>query len=453
MTTLLLKNIHTLVTMDSERREIADAALFIRDNMIEWVGTQAECPHEHADRVLDARQQVVLPGFVNTHHHMFQAITRVMAQDKELFNWLRTLYPVWRNIRPEHIYTATRTAMAELMLSGCTTSSDHTYLFPNGAQLDGQIEVARELGLRFHAARGSMTVGESQGGLPPDNLVEQEDAVLRDTRRVIETWHDASRYAMTRVVVAPCAPFNVSQDLMRESVQLARSYGVMLHTHLAENQSDIDYSLEVFGQRPGEYAESIGWVGPDVWHAHCVHLDHQEIDLFARTGTGVAHCPSSNMRLGSGVAPIRSMLVAGVAVGLGVDGSASNDSGNLLNEVRQAMLLQRITHHNPAIMSARDTLELATRGGARVLGRDDVGIIAPGMAADVITFRLDHLGFAGALSDPVAALVFCGGVPVTHSIINGRLVVEDSQLLTVDVPVLVERHNRLAAGLLHGDRP
>lgn len=452
MATLLLTHIHTLVTMDMQRREIHDAAVFVRDNVIAWVGTQADCPYDQADRVINASNQVVLPGFVNTHHHMFQAITRVMAQDKELFGWLKTLYPVWRNIRPEHIYTATRTAMAELIISGCTTSSDHTYTFPNGAQLDGQIEVARELGLRFHAARGSMTVGESKGGLPPDTLVEDEETVLRDTRRVIEAHHDASRYAMTRVVVAPCAPFNVSQDLMRESVTLARSYGVTLHTHLAENQSDIDYSLEVFGQRPGEYAESMGWVGPDVWHAHCVHLDHHEIDLFARTGTGVAHCPCSNMRLGSGIAPIRQMLTAGVSVGLGVDGSASNDGGNLLNEARQAMLLQRVAHKNPAIFSARDALEIATLGGARVLGRDDIGMIAEGMAADIITFRLDQLSYAGAVADPVAAVVFCSSVPVTHSIINGRVIVEDGHLLTVDLPVLIEQHNHLSRKLLRGDR-
>ncbi len=451
MATLLLKRIHTLLTMDEQERELADAAVFVRDHVIEWVGPQADCPHETADRVVDASRWVMLPGLVNTHHHMFQSITRVMAQQNELFGWLRALYPIWRRLKPEQLYVATRTSMIELLLSGCTTSSDHTYTFPNGAQLDGQIEVARELGLRFHAARGSMTLGESKGGLPPDELVEDERFVLRDTQRLIETYHDAARHAMTRIVVAPCAPFSVSQDLMRESARLARAYGVRLHTHLAENRSDIDYSLEVFGQRPGDYAESIGWVGDDVWHAHCVQLDEREIDLFARTGTGVAHCPCSNMRLASGIAPVRAMLKRGVRVGLGVDGSASNDSGHLLNEARQAMLLQRVACQDPAAMSAREALRLATVGGAAVLGRDDIGRIAPGMAADIIGYDLDALAFAGAQHDPVAALVLCSSVGVTFSLIHGRVVVEDGHLLTADVPRVVEEHNRAARALLRGD--
>jgi 8-oxoguanine deaminase len=451
MSTLLLRRIHTLLTMDEQGRELRDAALFVRDRAIEWVGAQAECPHETADRVIDASHWVMLPGLVNTHHHMFQSITRVMAQQNELFGWLRTLYPLWRRLQPEQLYTATRTSMVELLLSGCTTSSDHTYTFPNGAQLDGQIEVARELGLRFHAARGSMTLGESKGGLPPDSLVEDDEFVLRDTRRLIETYHDAERFAMTRIVVAPCAPFNVSQDLMRESARLARAYGVHLHTHLAENQSDINYSLEVFGQRPGGYAESIGWVGEDVWHAHCVQLNQEEIELFARTGTGVAHCPCSNMRLASGIAPVRAMLQHGVKVGLGVDGSASNDSGHLLNEARQAMLLQRVAHQDPAVMSAREALRLATAGGAQVLGRDDIGRLAPGMAADIIGYDLRALGYAGAQHDPAAALVLCASVGVTFSMINGRVIVEDGHLLTADVPRVVEDHNRAAAALLRGE--
>lgn len=450
METMLIRHIHTLATMDKQRRELNDAAVFARDGVIEWVGLQSECPHESADEVLDAKRQIVLPGLINTHHHMFQALTRVVAQDQELFGWLKTLYPMWRNIGAEHLHVSTKVAMTELLLSGCTTSSDHTYLFPNGARLDDQIQAAQEIGLRFHAARGAMTVGESKGGLPPDSLVEDEAFVLRDTRRLIEQYHDAKRHAMLRVVVAPCAPFNVSQDFMRESATLARSYGVRLHTHLAENKSDVDYSLEVFGQRPGDYAESIGWVGEDVWHAHCVQLNDHEIRLFAHTGTGVSHCPCSNMRLASGIAPIRAMLAAGVPVGLGVDGSASNDSGNLLNEARQAMLLQRVAHSDPTAMSARSALEIATLGGAKVLGRDDVGAIAVGMSADIIAFDLDQLAYAGAGADPIAAVIFCNSNRVTWSVINGKVVVREGQLTTVDLPVLIEKHNRLSMGLLRG---
>jgi cytosine/adenosine deaminase-related metal-dependent hydrolase len=340
------------------------------------------------------------------------------------------------------------TAMAELILSGCTTSSDHLYLYPNGARLDDTIESAARIGLRFHASRGSMSVGRSAGGLPPDSLVENEASILRDTQRLIETHHDASRYAMQRIVVAPCSPFSVSRDLMRESAVLARSHGVSLHTHLAENANDVAYSREKFNRTPAEYAEELGWVGRDVWHAHCVQLDDHGIDLFARTGTGVAHCPCSNMRLASGIAPICKMTKRGVSVGLGVDGSASNDSAHLLGEARQAMLLQRVGF-GPAAMTARDALTLATRGGAAVLNRDDIGVLAPGMAADFIAFDLANPNFAGALHDPVAALVFCTPAQVALSVINGRVVARDGQLTTVDLPVIIEHHNQLAATLLN----
>ncbi len=450
MATILAKNIQTLVTMDEGRREIRGGAVFARDGVIEAVGSLDEMPAQTADVVLDLSKHVVLPGLVNTHHHMFQSLTRVLAQDDELFGWLRTLYPIWSRLTGEMVYVSAKLAMAELMLSGCTTSSDHLYLYPNDVQLDDEIRAAREIGIRFHAARGSMSVGESKGGLPPDSIVEDEAVILRDTRRVIEDYHDAERYAMLRVAVAPCSPFSVSRDLMRESAALARSYGVSLHTHLAENDNDVAYSLETFGYRPGDYAQDVGWVGDDVWHAHCVKLDANEIGLFARTGTGVCHCPSSNMRLGSGIAPVRQMLDAQVKVGLGVDGSASNDSGHVLNEARQAMLLQRV-NGNPAALSARETLEMATRGGAAVLGRDDIGAIAPGMAADFVAFRLDDVAFAGAQHDPAAALVLCGSPRVNVSVINGRVVVQDGQLLTDDLPILVERHNRLSRQLIHGD--
>lgn len=443
--TLLIKNANVLVTMDAGRREIANGAVFIRDNVIEQVGTTAELPAT-ADEVIDATGHVVLPGFVNTHHHMFQSLTRAVpaAQDAELFGWLNHLYPIWARLTPEMVHVSTQTAMTELLLSGCTTTSDHLYLYPNGCRLDDSIEAAENIGMRFHAARGSMSVGQAKGGLPPDNLVEDEAAILKDTQRVIERWHDPARHAMRRVVVAPCSPFSVSRELMRESATLARSYGVSMHTHLAESPSDIAYSREQFNMTPAEYAEDCGWVGHDVWHAHCVQLDEHGIDLFARSGTGVAHCPCSNMRLASGIAPVRRMLNAGVAVGLGVDGSASNDGGHMLGEVRQAMLLQRVGF-GPDAMTARAALELATLGGARVLNRDDIGALAPGMSADAVMFDLNQIGFAGALHDPVAALVFCSSVNVATSIINGRIVVRDGRCTTANTSQLIERHQHLAA--------
>ena len=449
MTTLLLKNADVLVTMDAERREIPGGGVFIRDGVIEAVGPTAELPAT-ADEVVSLAGCVALPGLVNTHHHMYQTLTRAIpgAQDAELFTWLRTLYPIWSGITPEMIRVSTLTAMAELILSGCTTSSDHLYLYPNGSRLDDSIEAAATIGMRFHAARGSMSVGESQGGLPPDRLVEDEKAILKDTQRLIETWHNPARHAMLRIVVAPCSPFSVSRDLMREAAELARAFNVSLHTHLAENDNDIAYSREKFGMTPAEYAESLGWVGPDVWHAHCVKLDAAGIDLFARTGTGVAHCPGSNMRLASGIAPIPAMREAGVPVGIAVDGSASNDSGHLLGETRQAMLLARVGH-GPAAMSARQALELATLGGAKVLGRDDIGALAPGMSADVVAFQTGGLDLAGAaVHDPVASLIFCTPQNVRHSIINGKPVVSDGILLPVELQPLIAQHNRLARELV-----
>lgn len=333
MPSLLFKNIHTLVTMDTQRREIKNGAVFVRDNQIEAVGTLEDMPQQSADEVLDLSNHIMMPGMVNTHHHMFQNLTRAMAQEKELFGWLTELYPIWANLTGEMVYTAAKLAMVELILSGCTTSSDHLYLYPNDVQIEDEIRAAQELGFRFHPTRGSMSVGESKGGLPPDRIVEDEPHILKDTQRVIESYHDTERYSMLRLGIAPAAPFNVSLDLMRESAALARSYqGVRLHTHLAENIKDIEYSLAVYQMRPGEFAESLGWLGDDVWHAHCVQLDESEIDLFARTRTGVAHCPCSNMRLASGIAPVREMLKHNVKVGLGVDGSASNDGAHLLNE-------------------------------------------------------------------------------------------------------------------------
>ncbi|CAD5110243.1 8-oxoguanine deaminase [Zestomonas carbonaria] len=449
--TMLIKNADLLVTMDGQRREIRQGGLYIEDNLIVQVGPSAELPRT-ADEVLDLKGHIVIPGLVNTHHHMYQSLTRVVpaAQDGELFNWLTNLYPIWAGLTPEMIEVSTQTAMAELILSGCTTSSDHLYIYPNGCRLDDSIHAAREIGMRFHAARGSMSVGRSQGGLPPDSVVEKEADILKESQRLIEDYHDASHGSMLRMVVAPCSPFSVSRDLMREAAVLARQYGVSLHTHLAENVNDIAYSREKFGMTPAEYAEDLGWVGHDVWHAHCVQLDQHGIDLFARTGTGVAHCPCSNMRLASGIAPVRRMRDAGVPVGLGVDGSASNDGATMIGEVRQALLLQRVGF-GPDAMTAREALEIATLGGAKVLNRDDIGALAPGMAADFVAFDLNQTAFAGALHDPLAALVFCAATQVSHSVINGRVVVRDGHLTTVDLPRVLERHNRLAHRLVGGE--
>ena len=449
MSTLLLQHVDVLVTMDAQRRQIKDGALFVRDQAIEQVGPTASLPAS-ADTVINARGMIVLPGLVNTHHHLYQSLTRALAQDSVLFAWLKTLYPIWARLTPDAVYLGAKLGLAELMLSGCTTSSDHHYLWPHGSRIDDEIEAAGELGIRFHASRGSMSLGESQGGLPPDSVVEDEDAILADCRRAIETFHQRERFGMVRIVVAPCSPFSVTPDLMRESAALARSYGVRLHTHLAETKDEEEFCLARFGRRPVAYAEDLGWTGRDVWHAHCVHLSEAEIDLFVRTGTGAAHCPSSNMRLASGIAPIRRLLDRGASVGLGVDGSASNDGAHLLGEARQAMLLQRVLG-NPAALTAQEALELATLGGAAVLGRDDIGALAPGMAADFIGLNLNRLAFSGALHDPLAAVLFCAPQPVDLSVINGRVRVQEGQIVGLDAADLVARHSAASRRLVRGE--
>jgi len=447
---LFLKNADLVVTMDAGRRELRGASIHILGDRIAAIGADLPTP-EGAGEVIDLAGHLVIPGLINTHHHMFQSLTRAVpaAQDASLFGWLKALYPIWARLTPEMVRVSTQTAMAELLASGCTTSSDHLYLFPNGSRLDDSIEGAREIGLRFHAARGSMSIGESQGGLPPDSLVEREVDILRDSERLIDAFHDPAPRSMLRIALAPCSPFSVSRELIRDSAVLARARGVGLHTHLAENADDVAYSLERFGRTPARYAEDLGWLGSDVWHAHCVELDGEGIALFGASHTGVAHCPCSNMRLGSGVAPIVSMVAAGVSVGVGVDGSASNDSGNLLAELRQAMLLQRV-RSGPGALTARQTLELGTLGGAKVLGRDDIGALAPGMAADLAVFDLNDLAFAGALHDPIAALMFCGPMRAAYAIVNGAVIVRQGRLTTVDQRALVARHNALATRLLNG---
>jgi cytosine/adenosine deaminase-related metal-dependent hydrolase len=474
MHSLLIRDADCIVTMDDQRRELRRASLLVDGPAITAIGDLADFPADAVaavDRVIDARGHVVVPGLINCHHHMYQSLTRAVAaaQDAELFGWLRTLYPIWSRLTPEMAEVSAQVAMAELLLSGCTTSSDHLYLYPNGVRLDDTIAAAAATGLRFHPTRGSMSVGESAGGLPPDALVEAESAILADTLRVIETWHDSSRYSMLRIGVAPCSPFSVSRELMRESAVLARSQGVRLHTHLAENDHDLAYSQARFGMTPTQYAASVGWLGDDVWHAHCVKLDDDGIARFAATRTGVAHCPCSNMRLASGIAPVRRMRDAGVAVGLGVDGSASNDGGHLLGEARQALLLARVgaamaapiagadgkliygCDRGPAEMRARDALEIATRGGAAVLGRDDIGHLAPGMAADLALFDLRSLALAGgAVHDPVGALLLCAPTNAACTVVNGRVVVDQGRLTTIDCGPLVERHNALARALVGG---
>jgi len=460
MTTFLAHHASILVTMDDHRREIPDGGLFIRDGFIEQVGPSSELP-PGADEVLDLSGSVVLPGLINTHHHFYQTLTRAVpaAQDANLFNWLKTLYPIWARMTSDNIRVSTQTALAELALSGCTTASDHLYLFPNGSRLDDEIEAALQVGLRLHASRGSMSLGQSKGGLPPDSVVEEEDYILKDSQRLIEDYHDPNPGAMIRIALAPCSPFSVTAELMRQSAVLAREYGVHLHTHLAETKDEEVFCQEKFGYRPVAYMDLLNWIGPDVWFAHSVHVNRDEMQLYSRTGCGVAHCPSSNMRLASGIAPILEMLQLGVKVGLGVDGSASNDGSHLLDEARQAMLVARVRaglegaslsgEDAPPLMTARQALEIATRGSASVLGRDDLGSLEAGKCADFFAIKLDRLNYAGALHDPVAALLFCAPTHADYTVVGGKYVVKQGQLTNLDLPLLVERHNKASARLLN----
>ncbi|MGX9351540.1 8-oxoguanine deaminase [Shimia sp. W99] len=442
MAETLIKSCETVLTMDDARRELSACDIRVRDGVIVEIGTGLESDGE----TVLAEGCVATPGLVNTHHHLYQTLTRAVpgGQDALLFGWLQTLYPIWSRFGPEEMFVSAQIGLAELTLSGCTLTSDHLYLYPNGARLDDTIAAAQEIGMRFHPTRGAMSIGESDGGLPPDALVEREADILNDAIRVIDAHHDAREGAMVRVGVAPCSPFSVSRELMRDSAILARDKGVMLHTHLAENDEDIAYSLEKFGCRPGQYAEELGWTGADVWHAHCVKLDGQEIDLFARSKTGVAHCPCSNCRLGSGIAPVRAMRDAGVPVGLGVDGSASNDTGNLVVEARQAMLLQRVARGADA-MSAREALEIATRGGAEVLGRHDCGQIAVGKRADIALWDVSGVESAGSWDK--AALLLAGPTRVRDLFVEGRQVVRDGTVTTIDLPRVIEWQNAMAQKL------
>jgi 8-oxoguanine deaminase len=457
MTTLLITHAHIL-TMDDHQREIPDGGLFVRDGFIEQVGATSELPGT-ADEVLDLTGHLVLPGLVNTHHHFYQTLTRAVpaAQDANLFNWLTTLYPIWARMNPEDIFTSAQTALAELALSGCTTASDHLYLFPNGSKLDDEIAAAQEIGLRIQASRGSMSLGQSQGGLPPDSVVDSEESILKDSQRLIQQYHDPKPGAFVQVVLAPCSPFSVTSDLMKQSAKLAREYGVHLHTHLAETEDEEQFCLQRFGHRPVGYMQEVDWVGGDVWFAHAVWVNQEEIGVFAKHNCGVAHCPTSNMRLASGIAPVKEYRAAGVNVGLGVDGSASNDGSHLLAEVRNAMLVSRVKEGltgyslsndpNRTLMTAREALHFGTRGGAAVLGRTDIGSLEASKCADFFAINLNRIGFTG-MHDPVAAVVFGQPVNADYTVVGGRFVVREGQLCTVDQGKLIEKHNKAAKRLL-----
>lgn len=458
MNTLLIKNAY-LVTMDDRQREIPDGGLFIRGGFIEEVAPVSELRNQTADEVLDLRGHVLLPGLVNTHHHFYQTLTRAVpaAQDANLFNWLKTLYPIWARLTPEDIFVSTQTALSELALSGCTTASDHLYLFPNGSRLDDEIAAASEIGLRLHASRGSMSLSEKDGGLPPDSVVDSEDSILKDSQRLIQNYHDPKPGAMTQIVLAPCSPFSVTTDLMKESAKLAREYGVHLHTHLAETEDEEQFCMQMFGHRPVGYMQEVDWVGDDVWFAHAIWVNDAEIKVFAEHNCGVAHCPHSNMRLASGIAPIKEYRQAGVNVGIGVDGSASNDGSHLLAEVRQAMLLSRVKEGitgfslsndpNRKLMTGREALYLGTRGGAAVLGRSDIGSLEIGKCADFFAVDLNRLEFAG-MHDPVSAIVFGQPVRVDYTVVGGKFIVKEGQLATADEGKIIERHNQAAKKLL-----
>ena len=463
MSTLLVHGADVVVTMDAMRREIRGGSVFVRGDAIETVGTSADVAAWIAAdpvartpvRAISARGCVILPGLVNCHHHLYQSLTRTIGTGSglALFDWLKKLYPIWAELNPDAVYVSAKLALCELVLSGATTVADHLYLFPNGSRLDDEIRAAQEIGVRFHPTRGSMSVGESGGGLPPDRIVEDERAILADSRRVIEAFHDPAPRSMLRIGLAPCSPFSVSPELMIDSARLARSFDrVGLHTHLAETLDENRYCMEKFGKRPLEFVEELDWHGDEVWFAHMVHPDTDEIGRMAQSHSGVCHCPSSNMILASGIAPVRDMLDAGVKVALGVDGSASNDGNHMLGEARQAMLLQRVGwpgfESRGDRMSAREALELATLGGAKVLQRNDIGSLEPGNAADLVAFRIDGLEHAGGQSDLVASLLTCAPGRVWLSVINGRIVVEDGALQGIDLGPLIERHNMIGRGML-----
>jgi len=466
MSTLLVKNADVLVTMNDARHEIKNGAVLVENNQVLWVGptpelepwlarNRSELARDGIDQIINASGCVVMPGLVNCHHHLYQTLTRTIGTGSGmiLFDWLKFLYPIWAEMTPEAVYVSAKIGLSELILSGCTTVADHLYLYPNGSKIDDEIRAAQEIGVRFHPTRGSMSLGESQGGLPPDRVCDTEPDIIKDCIRAIETFHNPNPLSMLRIGVAPCSPFSVTSNLMRESAELARQYPLVnLHTHLAETKDEDRFCVEMFGKRPLDYAESVNWAGEDVWFAHMVHPNSAEIDWLSTTRSGVCHCPSSNMILASGIAPVREMVDKQVRVGLGVDGSASNDGNHMLGEARQAMLLQRVGwpgfESRADRFTAREALELATLGGAAVLRRDDVGVLEPGKAADFVAFRVDDLPHAGGLADPVASLLTCAPAQAWTSVINGNVVVEDGQFLPFELPPVIETHNKISQEMM-----
>lgn len=459
MSRCLIRDIHTLVTMVDGEPDLHGAHLLVEGNRISGVLTADECDAaqrfalEPGTEVIDGSWCVVYPGFINMHHHLYQTLTRniPLVQNAKLFDWLLGLYEVWRELREEAVDVSTQIGCGELLLSGCTTTTDHFYVFPEKASaelLDVEIEAARRIGIRFHPTRGSMSRGTSDGGLPPDDLVQTPDAILKDCERVIGKYHDPNPFSMCRIILAPCSPFSVTTELLEETAQLARRHGVRCHTHLCETLDEEQFCLEQHGLRPLAYMEKTGWVGEDVWYAHGIYFNDDEIRLLADTRTGISHCPSSNLRLGSGIAPIPKMLAAGVRVGLGVDGSASNDASNMGREMQMALLVHRVGTAVDA-MPPRQVLRMATVGGAAILGQPEIGRIRPGAAADLAMFRLDRIDYAGAMTDPASAILFCGSGPRTEmTMVNGRILVRSGQLVDTDEEDLFHRANRITEQML-----
>ena len=451
MAELLIKNIHTLVTMVEGEKPRSQVDLLIDHGRITAVGPNL--PPSQAQRVIDASNCVIYPGFVNCHHHLYQTLTRNIPkiQNAKLFDWLVGLYEIWRELSEEAVEVSTRVGIGELLLSGCTTTTDHFYVFPQKASrelLDVEIKTARELGIRFHPTRGSMSRGKSKGGLPPDDVVQDPEEILADCERIIGLYHDPKPFSMCRIVLAPCSPFSVTTELLAETAEFARRKKVQLHTHLCETVDEEEYCLKNLGMRPLEYMESTGWIGPDVWFAHGIYFNDAEIRRLAETKTGISHCPASNLRLGSGIAPIPKMLAAGVPVGIGVDGSASNDSSNFLRELQLALLVHRVGTAVDA-MPPQHVFEMATVGGARVLGQPEIGQIKTGFAADLAAFRLDRIDYAGAMTDPASALLFCGAGPrAEYTIVAGKVLVEHGKLSGVDEGALWGRANGVAEQML-----
>jgi len=450
MSKILLKNCFHLVTMNPSRKRWNGVDLLIDKNRIETIEKNVET---NDAEIIDCSTKLVIPGLVNSHHHLCQTLTRNLpqVQDKPLFNWLTALYEIWKHFDEKAIYYSTLLGCGELLKTGCTSTTDHHYLYPKDLHADIpsiQFEAAAKLGIRFCPTRGSMSRSQKDGGLPPDSVVQDEETILKHSEEIIQKYHDPSALSMRQVHLGPCAPFNVTSELMKETAKLARKSGVRLHTHLAETTDEDEYCQQVYGKRPLQLMEDLDWLGNDVWYAHGVHFNDDELKLLAETGTGVAHCPASNMRLGSGIARIPEMLTSGIPVGLAVDGSASNDSSDMVGEMRQALLLHRVNSGADAI-TAEQVLEMATLGSARLLGRNDIGSLEVGKAADIAIFDLNKLEYTGALSDPLAALIFSGiNHEVATTIVNGEIVVQAGKLMNVEEDEIIRNGNNIAKDIL-----